>query len=176
MIEVYLVGHGFMDKTRTITLTHPLITYVKDGHLYDGRKTKPLIDNGTYDASDADSEVKTHAIGDTIPQHYFASDMVSFNDINTSKYWAAKTRVSVGSGALIKFSDTLYVYASQYSPASHAISLSNLLTQLQTHFGTAGFQLHWTACRSVIEGATDADLLKEMNGGNLVTVDGFVTA
>jgi len=176
MINVYLIGHGFMDKTRTITLTHPLITYVKDGHLYDGRKTKTLIDNGTYDASDPDSEVKAHTISDTIPQHYFASDMGSFNDINTSKYWAGKTRVSAGSGSLIKFSDILYVYASQYSPLHNAIRLSDLLAQLQTYFGTTGFQLHWTACRSVIEGGTDTELLQGMNGGDLVHVDAFVTA
>jgi hypothetical protein len=175
MINVYLLGHGFMDKTRTITLIHPLITYVKDGHLYDGRKTRILIDNGTYDASDTDSEVTTHAIDATIPQHYFSSDMGSFNDINTSKYWATSTRVSLGTGTLIKFSDTLHVYASQYSPAHGAIRLSDLLVQLQGKFGN-DFQLHWTACRSIIEGSTETELLQSMNGGDLVHVDAFVTA
>lgn len=173
MIKVYLAGHGFMHETEEITLTKKLVTYVKDGKMYDGPCTKPLIDDDSYPIDKDYKEVNNNGTGTKVKEHYFTSDMASCSDINESKYWEEKVRTEVGSGVLFKFSDTIYAYTSKYK---HSIRLSDLITTLTTTFEDEDFEIHWTACRSIIKGDSDESLLEKMNSGSLVAVEGMVTS
>ena len=48
MVNVYLIGHGFVWTKRTVTLIAPMRAYVDAGYLLDGFGLASLIDNGTY--------------------------------------------------------------------------------------------------------------------------------
>lgn len=173
MIKIYLIAHGFMHETKEITLTKKIITYVKDGEMYDGPNTKPLIDEESYPIDKEYKEVKNHEIGSVIKEHFISSEGGIFGDINISKYWKNKERSGLGTGTLFKFTDTIYVYASNYKDA---IRLSDLIKVLETRFVDEEFEVHWTACRSFIKGDTDETLKEKMSSGDSVIVNGIVTS
>jgi hypothetical protein len=168
MIDVYLVGHGFMHETQTVTLDVPIVTYVKDDKLYDGPQTKVLLD-GKFKAPSSDYAVKEWKAKEKIHEHYFCSDMATVGDMKGAKNWdtAKKTPKALGKiGKLYTYTDKQqYVFVSEYT---QVVRLSDLVKKLSDELGGADkYKLHWTACRSFVTGKSDADLLKSSDDGGM---------
>jgi|GEM_PF-2655923 len=169
MQDVYMIGHGFMDANDTIKLSVPLQTYVKDGRMLDGRKTAAVVDGGpsAYRITTDDEEWKVTPPGVDAKEHYLCGDMASYSDVNRTHKWLNKgmgARKEINDGILFTLSGGDYLF---FTKNNQAVRLSNIINNLKAELGN-NFQVHWTACRSVIAGNSNADKLQAINGGDLV--------
>ncbi len=173
MKRIYLIGHGFMDKNVVIeSLPVDVVTYVKEDELYTGTDTAKLIDDDSYDVSNPPRELKEHEKGTAIHEHYFVSDVLSYNDVNKTKSWGsigghnAKKFLSNNRGRLYPLGNERYLFFTQRY--DQCVRLSTLIDDLADSFPDCDFEIHWTACRSYVEGATVSEKLGQMNKGQLV--------
>ncbi|MFT4906912.1 MAG: hypothetical protein ACI978_000987 [Oleispira sp.] len=167
MQDVYLIGHGFMDSNDTIELSVPMHTYISEGNMLDGRKIAAIVERGPsgYIIDSANEEWRANAPGRTINEHYLCGDLASYNDVNKTQKWSNKiARVGVTSGILFTLPGGDYLF---FTRPSQAVRLSGIIDSLIPRLGV-NFQVHWTACRSLITGANDGLKLAEINGGDLV--------
>ncbi|MGF1754752.1 hypothetical protein L4C33_14290 [Vibrio makurazakiensis] len=169
MQDVYLIGHGFMDAQDTIKLSVPLQTYVKDGQMLDGRKTAAVVDGGpkAYKITSTDEEWKVTPAGISVKEHYLCGDMASYSDVNKTKKWQTKgmgSRQELVDGILFTLPGGDYLF---FTRNNQAVRLSNIINGIRGKLGT-NFQIHWTACRSIIQGNGNDQKLQAINGGDLV--------
>lgn len=169
MRRIYLIGHGFMDSLTSFDLDVDVITYVRDGELYDGRKTEKLITNNSYSAP---REVTRHHLGTRMREHYFVSDILSYQDVNQTAVWGsvnghkARTMLPHLQGQLYNLDADRYLYFTQKNKCTR---LSVLIETLSIYFRHDGdFEIHWSACRSIVMGRTHSEKLQWMNSGNLI--------
>lgn len=168
MLDVYFIGHGFMDAADEVRLAVPMHIYVKDNRMLDGRKIADVVTLGPsgYRITSADEEWKAIAPGRPIKEHYLCSDLASYNDINQTAKWRNKTaRTVLPTGVLFTLPGGDYLF---FTANSQAVRLSRIVDSLSVVLNGAPFQVHWTACRSVIQGNTDILKLAAINGGDLV--------
>ena len=105
-------------------------------------------------------------------EHYFVSDMGSYGDVNKTDSWAevgghqARRILPFEKGQLYTLAGDRFLYFTQKK--GEAVKLSTLIADLNKNFGSDGdFEIHWTACRSVIGGQTMENKLAQMNNDNI---------
>lgn len=168
MQDVYCIGHGFMDAADEIQLAVAVHTYVKDGEMLDGRKIANVITSGPEKGYKITSNVeqwKANPPNKKMREHYLCSDLASYKDVNTTEKWHKKTnRREINAGVFFDLPGGDFLF---FTKNSQAVRLSKIVESVKTAIGS-NFQIHWTACRSVIRGDNDTSKLLQINGGDLV--------
>jgi len=174
MINVYLIGHGFMDAADNAPpLPVGFHTYVRDDKMLDGRKIASVIDNGPlgYVVTSGDEEWKANYPGCLLKEHYLCSDLASYKDVNTTQKWLKKPnngRQEMPNGILFNLPGGDYLF---FTKQSRAVRLSTIFNDLRVKFTGCPWQIHWMACRSIITGIGNPEKLAAINGGDLVSAE-----
>ncbi len=172
MKRIYLIGHGFMHKLTSFETFVDIITYVKEGKMYDAKHTEALVTKNYYCKSHAPRDVTRHHHA-RMKEHYFVSDMGSYKDVNQTQVWKsvgghkARTMLPYGQGQLYNLQKNRFLF---FTPRNKCVRLSVLIDIFNNYFKSNGdFEIHWSACRSFVDGKIHGDILEQMNSGDLIT-------
>lgn len=160
------------DKGLTTLLKHKFYTYVMDDTMSEGAANAGLVDGKGYNPKfESAIKVKQEASknsGETIPTHWVCTSRAeTFTDLKTcSKLDAAKkssggiekTKIALAdsAGSLYPLDDNTYIYLTEKLVLT---SLTTIQEKIDEKLGKEEYEIHWSACRSKITGATSAEVL-----------------